>query len=697
MTRSELARRDALLARQDKAAERWPGGKAKAFVDETSTVARDLEALAQEADERGGDPLERARTWRLAGLAHMDAAVGHRDNASLTSAARAFEVADALMVNVTDPVEKLKLQYAYGRTQFRLSRGKDLTLAAFACYRLTSALELARQFMPTLVRPVEEALVTAQQGLVAVQEGTKVDQEIASLGARVWAEHQREVRTGAFCAAEQPVVADAISKIAKAAQEDTPDMQAMISRRERIREAARDLVQAGSAAKDPLPPHSRAAEVWNLISPLKAALVADYFDSRKSQAFADEAKAAAQDLNNRFLEAETVLRQHADDEPWVRRYEDQALRPLALDVQTHLLRHHLTIVRPVWPSNSPTRRVGNVFYSGGEQVLNLVTSACEDAGLVLQRLPVGVNYASARWQALRSSQIAVFDFTAYKRVDLQARDLSSARAVAAVAYELGMALAIGYPVVIIAAEGQDLPFDLDISALRLPEPFDKLGGELPETLERAVYGMQRREHGNSLEATRLYLRRAIAAPGIASVDDALGAMDEMVDHNAVKLRRLAESVIGWAGDAQQMEIVFPCWPGSYPDSSRPTLFHVTPFGPAWANRTMAIVSDACRQSPAPVSYVRNDQVLDAEVIVSIWKHLCTATHVVADLTGVNPNVALELGMAHTLGRNTLLVSQDDPAEATVLHLAKARVHRYALDGSGERSLTNLLHRFLTAH
>ncbi len=63
-----------------------------------------------------------------------------------------------------------------------------------------------------------------------------------------------------------------------------------------------------------------------------------------------------------------------------------------------------------------------------------------------------------------------------------------------------------------------------------------------------------------------------------------------------------------------------------------------------------------------VEYIRGDHVLDADIIRSIWDNLCQATHVLVDLTGLNANVALELGIAHTLGRNVLLVSQDGPAQ-----------------------------------
>jgi hypothetical protein len=45
------------------------------------------------------------------------------------------------------------------------------------------------------------------------------------------------------------------------------------------------------------------------------------------------------------------------------------------------------------------------------------------------------------------------------------------------------------------------------------------------------------------------------------------------------------------------------------------------------------------------------------IIQDIWKSLCEARFVIADLTGFNANVLYELGIAHTLGKETILIYQ----------------------------------------
>jgi len=55
---------------------------------------------------------------------------------------------------------------------------------------------------------------------------------------------------------------------------------------------------------------------------------------------------------------------------------------------------------------------------------------------------------------------------------------------------------------------------------------------------------------------------------------------------------------------------------------------------------------------------RADEIASNRAIMQdIWKCICEARIVIADLTGLNPNVFYELGIAHTLGKETILISR----------------------------------------
>ena len=50
------------------------------------------------------------------------------------------------------------------------------------------------------------------------------------------------------------------------------------------------------------------------------------------------------------------------------------------------------------------------------------------------------------------------------------------------------------------------------------------------------------------------------------------------------------------------------------------------------------------------------------IIQDIWKSICEARVIIADMTDLNPNVMYELGVAHTLGKETILLYQRTATE-----------------------------------
>ena len=59
-----------------------------------------------------------------------------------------------------------------------------------------------------------------------------------------------------------------------------------------------------------------------------------------------------------------------------------------------------------------------------------------------------------------------------------------------------------------------------------------------------------------------------------------------------------------------------------------------------------------------VTPVRGDDVFTpTDILVDIWQSINGADFVIADITGRNPNVLYELGVAHTLAKPVLIISR----------------------------------------
>lgn len=84
------------------------------------------------------------------------------------------------------------------------------------------------------------------------------------------------------------------------------------------------------------------------------------------------------------------------------------------------------------------------------------------------------------------------------------------------------------------------------------------------------------------------------------------------------------------------------------------------------------------------------------VMQDIWKAICEARIVIADLTGLNPNVMYELGIAHTLGKETILVNQQSNDIKFPFDLAHIRRIEYEDTAAGGAALKSKLQETLGA-
>lgn len=92
---------------------------------------------------------------------------------------------------------------------------------------------------------------------------------------------------------------------------------------------------------------------------------------------------------------------------------------------------------------------------------------------------------------------------------------------------------------------------------------------------------------------------------------------------------------------------------------------------------------------------RGDDILQAgDIIGQIWSSLIRAQLVIADLTGANGNVLYELGLAHMMGHQAILLAQD--ISSVPFDLRQQRHIIYSSSESGLQKLTAALSQAIRA-
>jgi len=151
----------------------------------------------------------------------------------------------------------------------------------------------------------------------------------------------------------------------------------------------------------------------------------------------------------------------------------------------------------------------------------------------------------------------------------------------------------------------------------------------------------------------------------------------------LRLRDLEQLVRG-AAKPREFRRYVPLWGDSQVDVEDDYCFVLMPFGEdldlqkVYRNHVKPVVETRCS-----LRCERADDIYDiAGVMQSVWDGINRARVVVAELTGRNPNVFYELGVAHTLGKPVVMLSQSiDDVPSDLRHL-RCILYRYRPDAIG---------------
>jgi len=366
--------------------------------------------------------------------------------------------------------------------------------------------------------------------------------------------------------------------------------------------------------------------------------------------------------------------------------ETGLLRPAARAAHELNLTRHALIARPLWACGEPVNRVNAIFFSGAGDLQALLETVAGAKGLEVENTRRLQNHGQMRWDALNACHVAVFDLrSAGDLASLAADTPGRARELAATAYELGLAFALGKPLLVLTQPDDELPFDIDLTPMALHG--DHADADLlAHALDETFYVPQRPHTESSLHASLARLRQLVADhPQRAAIEQQWTAP------------ALAGDPVGFAAaaghvferlDAPRWQLLRPAWPGAYPEESSaggaPACFHVMPFQTPWADEVRDAAREVC--IGLGLDYRRGDEAEDGRIVHAIWADLCRAAVVLVELTGVNLNVMIELGLAHAIGRPVLAVQRANTVDFRPRHVEKLRVHRYA----SAAELTNVL-------
>ena len=117
------------------------------------------------------------------------------------------------------------------------------------------------------------------------------------------------------------------------------------------------------------------------------------------------------------------------------------------------------------------------------------------------------------------------------------------------------------------------------------------------------------------------------------------------------------------------------------------VFVLMPFDVALKDIYNSIVKPAIESDEFNLVCRRADEFQTNKAIMEdIWKAICESRIIIADLTRLNPNVMYELGIAHTVGKETILIYQKEENIKFPFDLAHIRRIEYTNDAVGGKKL-----------
>lgn len=204
------------------------------------------------------------------------------------------------------------------------------------------------------------------------------------------------------------------------------------------------------------------------------------------------------------------------------------------------------------------------------------------------------------------------------------------------------------------------------------------------------FGEQYGEPRSSVPSMLMESLRKLKAAGVIEIDSeelrSTPLCDSLREILGVSLTELA------AGDPDSSLRVSPLFGRPREGGRRYDVFVLMPF----RSELQPVFEDHIKRvaSALAITVARADDFFTNRPVVNeIWSAIAAARVLIADCTGRNPNVFYEIGVAHTIGKPVILVTQD-PADVP-FDLRHLRYIEYRFTPRGMMEFEEILKRTIT--
>jgi hypothetical protein len=381
-------------------------------------------------------------------------------------------------------------------------------------------------------------------------------------------------------------------------------------------------------------PHiDRTAAIRDVVDTLRRAS-GEIRGGLKSDGERDEARA----LHERALEAISYA-DGATDRSQLVRVERDHLRPLAQALSAYARRYHIQVVHCPWPQGYPDANACAIVAGDRRGAIAAAVSAADLS--VLDPQP-GRAPAEDLWRQIAASGTTVVDLKLSEKKTDWPR----------ICYAAGLALAIGRNVLVTTDCPADLPFDIFLTPYKrdpretaaLAEALGRAACQVPVShvvpkiaIEAAAFSTR---IDPPADARARHLAQRLADKAAALYTD------------PIAIRRAALGYFAHRPGAP-FRVELSWFLPAYPDPDNLRCFHVEAFD------LIEWTSPAVKRGCEPhFTYERGDTAPKLQIMDRIWEGIGRASLVAVDLTGLNPNVCLELAVAQVLGRRLILLHHD---------------------------------------